>query len=99
MILQTLKQLTGYEFIKEHQFHDKRKWKFDFAHIESKTAIEKEGGAWTNGRHTRGKGFIEDMEKYNMAIVAGWVVLRFTPQQMNESKTFELIKMVIEKRK
>ena len=98
MILQTLKQLTGYEFIPEHKFHDKRKWRFDYCNLESKTAIEIEGGAWTNGRHTRGKGFIGDMEKYNMAIVAGWVVLRFTPGQMNESKTFELIKTVIKQR-
>lgn len=98
MISQTLKQLTGYEFCKEHKFSEQRKWRFDYCNVESKTAIEIEGGAWSNGRHTRGKGFIGDMEKYNMAIVAGWVVLRFTPQQMNETKTFELIKTVIEKR-
>lgn len=98
MIIQTLKQLTGYEFVKEFRFHDKRKWRFDYCHVESKTAIEVNGAVFTQGRHTRGKGFINDMEKLNNAILAGYVVLQFTPGQMNESKTFELIKTVIEKR-
>lgn len=99
MILQTLKQLTGYEFIPEHKFHEQRKWRFDYCNLESKTAIEVNGAVFTQGRHTRGKGFINDMEKLNNAILAGYVVLQFTPGQMNESKTFELIKTVIEKRK
>jgi len=98
MILQTLQQLTGFKFVPEHRFHEVRKWRFDFAHIESKTAIEIEGGAFTNGRHTRGEGFVNDMEKYNEAAFYGWVVLRFTPSQMQESKTFDLIKLVIESR-
>ena len=94
--LQKLKQLTGFEFFVEYKFHDKRRWRFDFCHLESKTAIEIEGGAFTNGRHTRGTGFINDMEKYNQAAVLGWQVLRFTPSQMNETKSYELIKKVIE---
>lgn len=98
MILQTLKQLTGYEFIPEFRFSEQRKWRFDYAQIESKTAIEVEGGIFSQGRHTRGKGYKNDMEKYNNAIVLGWVVLRFTPGQMNESKTFEMIKTVIKQR-
>lgn len=97
MILQILKS-TGYEFTQEFRFHPKRRWRFDFAHTESKTAIEIEGGAWSKGRHTRGLGFIGDMEKYNAATADSWAILRFTPQQMNESKTYELIKKVIETR-
>lgn len=98
MILQTLQQLTGYKFTPEHRFYDKRKWRFDFAHIESKTAIEIEGGAFTQGRHTRGKGFVNDMEKYNQAALLGWTVLRFTPEQMQKSATFEVVKSVVENR-
>lgn len=99
MFQMMLKKLTGYDFVSEYKFHDKRRWRFDFCNIETKTAIEIEGGAFTNGRHTRGAGFIGDMEKYNNAVLLGWSILRFTPQQMNETKTFELIKQVIEKRK
>lgn len=59
-----------------------RKWRFDFAAVAEKIAIEVEGGAFTGGRHVRGKGFVADMEKYNSATVRGWRVLRYTPEQM-----------------
>lgn len=98
VFLKTLKAMTGFSFVEEHKFHEKRRWRFDFAHIESKTAIEIEGGAFTNGRHTRGKGFMNDMEKYNEAILLGWVVLRFTPEQKTKLKMFELVKNVVENR-
>jgi very-short-patch-repair endonuclease len=96
--LQKLKELTGKKFISEYQFHPKRRWRFDFANLETQTAIEIEGGAYTNGRHTRGAGFVKDMEKYNMAIEYGWAVLRYTPDQMNKTKTYEQIKIVLQSR-
>jgi len=39
-------------------------------------AVEIEGGVWTGGRHTRGAGFRQDMEKYNEATAMGWRVFR-----------------------
>ena len=69
----------------------KRKFRFDFALQDSKIAIEIEGGIFTNGRHTRGKGFMNDMLKYNLATRLGWVILRYTPQQLNKTSTFEEI--------
>ena len=79
MQLRALK-LHGWE--REFRFHQARRWRFDFAHPESKIAVEVEGGAWGNGRHNRPAGFIADMEKYNQAALMGWVVLRYTPQQV-----------------
>ena len=95
MIRQLLKKQTGYSFEPEYRFSQTRKWRFDYANFDLKVAVEVEGGAFSNGRHTRGKGFINDMEKYNMAIELGWVVLRYTPTKLNESKTYEQIKRVI----
>jgi hypothetical protein len=68
----------------EHEFVSGRKWRFDFAAVAEKIAIEVEGGAFTGGRHVRGKGFVADMEKYNSATVRGWRALRYTPEQMAE---------------
>lgn len=67
---------------KEYKFYPTRRWRFDYAFVENKIAIEQEGGVWTGGRHTRGTGFIKDMEKYNCATILGWKVLRYTPDQM-----------------
>lgn len=68
----------GPELVREHRFHSERKWRFDFAHLASRTAIEIEGGIW-NGRHTRGDGFQKDAEKYFEAHIRGWRVVRLTP--------------------
>lgn len=36
------------------------------------------------GRHNTGKGLENDMEKYNNAVLLGWRLFRFTPQQMDD---------------
>ena len=81
--------------VREHQFHDSRKWRFDFAFLDEKLAVEIEGGAWSNGRHTRGAGFVGDMEKYNAAVVLGWKILRFTPEAVKSGRAIEIVKMVL----
>ncbi len=68
-------------WVPEHKFHPTRKWRLDWADVKKKIAIETEGGVWVGGRHTSGSGFIKDMEKYNAAVLLGWKLLRYTPQQ------------------
>lgn len=60
-----------------------RKWRADFIHRPTMTLIEVEGGAWSGGRHTRGKGFIEDATKYLRAWELGWNVLRLSEKQIS----------------
>jgi len=79
----------------EYKFHEKRKWRFDYAIPQFKIALEVEGGAFSGGRHTRGVGFINDMEKYNTATSMGWSVLRVTPQQLLKVNTIQLIQLTI----
>ena len=98
MFRQIVKKTTGYSFEQEFKFHPERKWRFDFANFDLKVAVEIEGGAFTNGRHTRGKGFINDMQKYNAAIELGWIVLRYTHSQINEAETYRQIKKVCDNR-
>ena len=68
--------------VPEWRFDPTRRWRFDWAFVVWKIALEVEGGAYSQGRHTRGKGFIADMEKYNAAAIDGWCVLRVTPDQL-----------------
>jgi hypothetical protein len=70
----------------EYKFHETRKWRFDFAWPYQMLAVEIEGGIWESkfikrGRHLRGKGFMEDMEKYRTAELSGWHVLRYAPSE------------------
>jgi hypothetical protein len=68
--------------IAEHRFHPIRRWRFDWCWIDERIAVEQEGGVWSQGRHTRGKGFLADMHKYNSAAALGWRLFRFSPQQI-----------------
>lgn len=70
------KAVNGPELVVEHRFLAERRWRFDFAHPATMTAIEIEGGAYQGGRHTRLGGFITDAEKYNTAAEMGWTVFR-----------------------
>jgi len=72
-------------FVTEWKFHPKRKWRFDFAFVPVKIAIEIEGGAWLGKGHTSGKGYHSDMEKYNAAVLLGWRVLRYSGETMTQA--------------
>jgi len=63
---------------REYVFCAERKFRFDFAWPVHRIAVEIEGGVFSRGRHTRPMGFIKDCEKYNMAALHGWRVLRYT---------------------
>ena len=76
----------------EHRFHSVRRWRFDFAWIDHKLAVEVEGATWARGRHTRGGGFEADCEKYNAAVLLGWRVLRFTGGMVEDGRAIKTIK-------
>lgn len=61
----------------------RRLWRFDYL-FDGIVAVEKQGGVWTKGRHSRGKGQLNDMEKFNRAQTLGYVVLLFPPWQLGE---------------
>ena len=88
-------QNFGLPIITEYRF-SKRLYRFDAAILEHKIAIEFEGGVWTQGRHTRGKGYLGDLEKYNLATVMGWRVLRYAHVQFEYNQIIEDIRMIIE---
>lgn len=67
----------------EYQFAPGRKWRFDFAWVDHKIAVEIEGMTSKIGRHQRRDGYAKDCEKYNAALVLGWRVLRFTGQMID----------------
>lgn len=84
----------GIEYQKEYRFHPERKFRFDYCIPEKKIAIEYEGlftfvkdeqGKTKLGksRHTTVSGYEKDTEKYNLAAINGWLVLRYTASTIN----------------
>jgi len=70
-------------------------YRFDFAWPDKKLAVECEGGIWRGGRHVTGKGFESDARKYNMAVLLGWRVLRFTPSMISDGEAIRVIRSAL----
>ena len=79
----------------EHRFHETRRWRIDYAWPNHKLAVEREGGIWVRGRHTRPQGFLKDLEKYNELTLKGWRLLRFTPKDLISMDAIKKIGMVL----
>jgi|TARA_R100001463_G_scaffold47620_1_gene96602 hypothetical protein len=83
-------ELEGPPLVEEHKFHPTRKWRFDFVHMETKTAIELEGGVGKHSRHTSTSGYIKDCEKYNTATALGHHVFRLPGYWLKFDKLIEI---------
>ena len=85
-------------FVTEHVFDSRteRKWRFDFAWLEYKVALEVEGGIWIHGGHSRGSGQSSDHAKFNAAAILGWYVLKCQPKQLCTMDTVNLLKQMFQ---
>ena len=75
----------------EFAFPD-RKWRWDFAWVPEKIALEIQGALFTRGRHTRGAALLKEHEKLNAGAIRGWRVLYTTPKDVRSGKVLELIR-------
>lgn len=95
LLAQHLKALK-IEFEREFQFCESRKWRSDFRITGTRLLVEVEGGIWSGGRHTRAKGYLGDMEKYNEATALGYQLLRFSTEQVKSGFAVKKIEQVLE---
>ena len=90
------------DFITEYQFlKGSRQFRFDFliTAVEGKNlfsngikiAVEYEGGTYTKGGHVRGFKYAKDCEKYNLAQLNGFYILRYTADYLNKKNGEYLI--------
>lgn len=82
-------------FVTQYRFAPPRRWTFDFAFPDQQIAVECEGGIWIKGRHSRGKGYEADCEKYNEACLRGWRVLRVTTGQIASGAAHQWIQRAL----
>ena len=84
--------LDGPALEKEHRFAPPRRWRFDYAHIATRIAVEINGGVWSQGRHNRGRGYLNDLDKLNAAQASGWRVFQLGTGQV----TIERVQAIID---
>ena len=72
-----------------------RDWRADFAILDARLLIEIEGGGWTGGRHTSGKGFADDLRKYDAAARLGFAIYRCDPAMVSNGRALETIKIIL----
>lgn len=100
------KRLGGDELERERRVCDERKWRFDFFHAKSNTAIEVDGGSmglfkknkygqkiWVSGRHQSAVGYKSDCEKLNTATLMGVKVFRLTGEMVTNC---HLLRSIVE---
>ena len=83
----------------EYIFHPSRKWRFDLAWPDCKFAVEIQGGVYSEGRHTRGRGYTNDCEKLAEAVCLGWRVIYVTTEQIKSGQALAWIERILNPKK
>ncbi len=57
-------------------------------------SVEIEGGIFMKkgGRHNRGAGMRNDMEKYAEAVIAGWRLIRIVPEWIKNGRALDYVR-------
>lgn len=92
---------------RQYRFHPGRRWKADFVWLgPRRVLVEVDGGVWKankdakrceyckeypRGRHLRPEGYENDIDKLNEAALLGYLVLRFTSNQVRAGVALPVI--------
>ena len=68
-----------------------KRYRLDFAHPDSRTGVEIQGGVYNRGRHVTGSGYERDCRKYNLAYTSGWTIFLLTSQMAKDAYWHGLI--------
>lgn len=82
----------------EYRFDPDRRWRFDYAWIPERVALEVDGGIFVRGAHTRGARILKTHEKLNRAAALNWRVLYRVPDNLATDDTLDLLVAVFERR-
>jgi hypothetical protein len=82
-------------FERDYVFAKPRKFELDFAWTRYRLGLEIEGGLWVGGAHSHPQGVERDIEKGNLAVLAGWRVLRATGRMVEYGEAIEMIEGLI----
>lgn len=81
--------------MEEYQFHDTRKWRFDFAWPVQKVALEIDGGNFMGGAHVNGGRIRKTQEKENEAQAMGWKIFHVYPEAALKAEIINWLKRAL----
>lgn len=88
-------------FVEEYRFAPPRRYRFDWCAPRPgiMLAVEYEGGVFQReGGHRATGRFLRDVEKYNLAAVMGFRVIRLTAKSVADGTAFEWLERALEER-
>jgi very-short-patch-repair endonuclease len=83
---------------REFRFCPWRRYRADFAWPAQKLLVECEGGVFSKGKgwHLSVGGYLDDLEKYNLAALLGYRVLRFTAAEIKKGTALNQIERALQ---
>jgi very-short-patch-repair endonuclease len=79
------------EYEREYQYALPRKFRADFAWPAVSLLVEVQGGIYSGQAHGSISGILRDNERLNAATLAGFTVLRFTPDDIEDEQLGETL--------
>lgn len=93
-LIQWLADTYGPELQAEYRFHATRYWRFDWALPAIKVAIEFDGVVGGKA-HTSIQNVLNDSEKQNEAVLAGWMVIRVNTPSLRGGDGYRYIEQAV----
>lgn len=90
--------LVGIQVEREFVFAPPRRWRTDWRVKDTRVLIEFEGGLFAKDKIGHGNvgGILRDIEKYNAAAIAGWIVIRVTPKFIPDGQALKWVEEALE---
>ena len=77
-------------------FPQRRKFRYDFAFLDHRIAVEVQGGTWVKSGHTTGGGIRRDCAKGNLAQLMGWRCFHFTAKMIDDGTAIKTLREAFE---
>lgn len=81
--------------VAEYRFAPPRRWRFDWAWVDERVALEVQGGLFTGGRHARGPALLREHEKLNRAAALGWRLCFVIPAQVDNGEAVLIVETAL----
>ena len=96
LLLEKIREAQLPEPEREYKALKDRQFPWDLAWPEHRLLVEIQGGIYQRGAHSRGAGIERDMEKLNLATLAGYRSLQFSRGMIEDGTAVEVISRALE---